>query len=69
MFESKWRSTGKSKVKFEEKYSEWLQSKVKLITCYRPPKKQYEDLGKKSDYVRHCLQAQVKSFKKCFKKF
>ena len=30
MFESRVRSTGKLIVKFEEKYSEWLQSRIEL---------------------------------------
>ena len=53
MFDSKWKSTGKSKVKFEEKYSEWLQYKLELITCNRgAPKKQYEDLGSRAKKIR-----------------
>ena len=49
VIENNYKVTGKSKVKFEEKYSEWLQYKLELITCNRgAPKKQYEDLGSRA---------------------
>lgn len=53
IFDSKYSSARKSKVKFEEKYSEWLQSKIELLTCNRgAPKKQYEDLGSRAKKIR-----------------
>ena len=52
IFDSKYSSARKSKVKFEEKYSEWLQSKIELLTCNRgAPKKNRisESLSTRSD--------------------
>ena len=44
---------GKSEDKLEEKNSEWLQTNIESITCYRgAPKKQYEVLGSIAKKIR-----------------